>query len=128
MTKIVARVTFDFAYEAHDPSVTPDRVKRVLTGYFEDVIRQGWANLDGFNESAVELVTPVALGVFTRYEDHTKNSPYMAGARPQLVYRGTAPAQSANSGKTSPKARKPPSPPEVVVSKKRAQGSKESTK
>jgi hypothetical protein len=108
MTKIVARVTFDFAYEAHDPSVTPERIRRVLTGYFEDVIRQGWANLDGFNESAVELATPVALGVFTRYEDMTLQGPYRVQEKPKpvSVYRTTEAQRTLPKG-SRPKGKAP---------------------
>ena len=88
MSRINVRITLDFAYEAHSDAMTPERIKRVLSGYCEDLVKQGWANLDGFNENAVELATPVSLGVFTRYEDHTKNQPYQVASRPpKRIYR-----------------------------------------
>lgn len=88
MSRITVRVTLDFAYEAHSEAMTPERIRRILSGYCEDLVKQGWANLDGFSENAVELATPVTLGVFTRYDDNAKNRPYAASsAAPKRIYR-----------------------------------------
>ena len=85
MTQINVRVTLDFSYEAK-PKVTPETIRTALAAFTESLVRQGWADLESLR--GVELATPVSLGVFTRYDDHTKNQPYAVTARPLTrIYR-----------------------------------------